>query len=135
MRCTIVAQSNVDFIWSSVEHFIQSAFTKHESDDTPGTALDLLRTGGAQLWIAHDGRGIRAALITRLATTNSGRRICFSVACGGIDFDEWEHCLREVEKFAKANTCDAVRITGRRGWRAKLRPNYKETFVTLEKAL
>ena len=135
MRCTIVAQSNVEFIWSSVEHFIQAAFTKQESDDTVETATALLRSGGAQLWIAHNGRGIKAALVTRLATTNSGRRICFCMACGGADFEEWEHCLAEVEKFAKANTCEAVRITGRRGWRLYKKHGYKEPFIILEKAL
>ncbi len=135
MRCTIVSQSNVEFIWSSVEHFIKAAFTKQDSDDTEETVRELVSTGGAQLWIAHNGRGIRAALVTHLATVNNGRRICFCMACGGEGFDEWKHCLAEVEKFAKANTCDAVRITGRRGWRLYKQNGYKEPFIILEKAL
>ena len=136
MRTTIVAQSNVEFIWSSVEKFIQSAFQKQDSDDTEETVKALLLSGKGQLWIAHDGRGIRAALVTRLAVMDSGRRICFCVACGGVDFDEWEHCLSEIEKFAKSNKCDAVRITGRKGWRLyKKSRGYKEPFIILEKAV
>lgn len=135
MKTTIVAQSNIDFIWSSVEKFIQSAFIKQRSDDTIDTVKALLQSGGGQLWIAHDGRGIRAALVTRLAKMESGRKICFCMACGGIDFDDWEHCLSEVEKFAKSNKCDAVRITGRRGWRLYKKRGYQEPFIILEKAI
>lgn len=136
MRATIVAQSNIDFIWSSVEGFIKSAFTKHVGDETEQDALELLRAGKAQLWIAHDGRGIRAAAITRLATVPNGRRICFCMACGGDGFDEWGKVgIGEIEKFAKSNKCDAVRLSGRRGWRAFKEHGYKEPFVILEKAL
>ncbi len=136
MRCTIVAQSNIDYIWSSVERFIKAAFTKHTGDDSEEGVLELLRLGKAQLWIAHDGRGIRAAAITRLATVSNGRRICFCVACGGEDLGEWSRAgITEIEKFAKANNCDAVRLSGRKGWRVYKEHGYKEPFVILEKAL
>ncbi len=136
MRCTIVDQSNVEFIWSSVEHFIKAAYTKHVGDETEEDARALLCAGKAQLWIAHNGRGIRAAAITRLATVPNGRRICFCMACGGEGFDDWAHQgITEIEKFAKANNCDAVRLSGRRGWRAYKKYGYKEPFVILEKAL
>ena len=49
MRCTIVAQSNVDFIWSSVEHFIQSAYTKHLGDETDTDILEDLLLGKYEL--------------------------------------------------------------------------------------
>ncbi len=136
MRCTIVAQSNIEFIWSSVEHFIKSAYTKHFGDETETDTLELLRLGKAQLWIAHDRRGIRAAAITRLATMPNGRRICFCMACGGEGFEDWAaQGIREIEKFAKVNTCDAVRLSGRKGWREFKKHGYIEPFVILEKAL
>ena len=136
MRATIVAQSNVDFIWSSVERFIKAAYTKHVGDETEEDAKKLLEEGKAQLWIAHDGRGIRAAAITRLATVPNGRRICFAMACGGEGVEEWKSHLGDIEKFAKQNKCDAVRLSGRRGWRTVFKPQgYKEPFVILEKAL
>ncbi len=137
MRTTIVDQSNVDFIWSSVEHFIKAAYSKHVGDETEEDAKNLLLTGKAQLWIAHDGRGIRGAAITRLATVPNGRRICFCMACGGLDIDEWgSQGIREIEKFARNNNCDAVRVSGRRGWRVIYKPHgYKEPFVILEKVL
>ncbi len=134
MRATIVDRSNIDFIWSSVEGFIRSAFTKHSGDETEEDAKNLLAAGRAQLWIAHDGRGIRAAAITRLAVVPNGRRICFVMACGGEGVKEWASHLGDIEKFAKTNRCDAVRLSGRRGWRTVF-PGYKEPFVILEKAL
>ncbi len=136
MRCTIVAQSNVEFIWSSVEHFIKSAYTNHIGDETDTDVLENLLLGKYQLWIAHDGRGIRAAAVTRLGTVPNGRRICFVMACGGEGFDEWGHQgISEIERFAKNNKCEAVRLSGRRGWRAFKKYGYKEPFVFLEKAL
>ena len=136
MRCTIVAQSNVDFIWSSVERFIKAAYTKHVGDETDTDVLENLKLGKYQLWIAHDGRGIRGATVTRLATVPNGRRICFCMACGGEGFEEWaQQGISEIEKFAKANNCDAVRISGRRGWRVCKKYGYTEPFVFLEKAL
>ena len=136
MRATIVAQSNIEFIWSSVEKFISDAFNKHDGDETEEDTRKLLEEGKAQLWIAHDGRGIRAAAVSRLATVPNGRRICFVMACGGEGFDEWARPgIAEIEKFAKANNCDAVRLSGRRGWRVYKKHGYKEPFVILEKAL
>lgn len=136
VRATIVDQSNIDFIWSSVERFISAAFTKHVGDETEEDARRLLRLGKAQLWITHNGRGIKAAAITRLATVPNGRRICFCMACGGEDFDTWIQIgLQEIEKFARANKCDAVRISGRRGWRKIKVHGYVEPFVILEKAI
>lgn len=136
MRCTIVDQSNVEFIWPSVEHLIKSGYSKHKGDETDGDVLENLLLGKYQLWIAHNGRGIRAAAITRLATVPNGRRICFAMACGGEGMDDWgQQGFSEIEKFAKANKCDAVRVSGRRGWRAVKKYGYTEPFVFLEKAL
>ena len=137
MRCTIVAQSNIEFIWSSVEHFISDAYNKHSGDETEEDTKKLLEAGGAQLWIAHNGRGIQAAAVTRLALMPSGRRVCFCMACGGQGLAEWLSVgMREIEKFAKANKCDLVRLSGRRGWRKAFKPlGYQEPFVILEKAL
>ena len=136
MRSTLVAPDTISYIWPQVERFIHSAFTKHAGDDSEASVLSLLGRGEAQLWIAHSGAGIKAAAVTRLAVTNSGRKICFCMACGGEDFDEWEHTLGDIEKWARKQGCDAVRITGRPGWRVyKKRSGYKEPFVILEKAL
>ena len=137
MRCTIVAQSNIDFIWSSVERFIKSAYTKHVGDETDTDILEGLRLGNYQLWIAHDGRGIRGAAVTRISQVPNGRKLCFCMACGGEDMSEWfDLGMSEIEKFAKRNKCDAVRVSGRRGWRlAMSMRGYKEPFVFLEKAL
>ncbi len=135
MRSTLVAPDNIAFIWPAIEGFIHSAFTKHEGDDTEETALAMLERREAQLWVAHSGSGIRGAAITRIATVQSGRKVCFCIACGGTNFEEWEFTLGDIEKFAKANHCDAVRITGRAGWRVYKKRGYKEPFVVLEKVL
>ncbi len=135
MRSTLVAPDNIEFVWPSVEKFIQSAFTKQEGDDTVETVVAMLQSRDAQLWVAHNGAGIKGAAVTRTATVPGGRKILFCMACGGVDFHEWDFALGDIEKFAKANDCDAVRITGRPGWRIYKKHGYKEPFVVLEKVL
>ncbi len=135
MRSTLVAPGNIELVWPAVEKYIHSAFTKHEGDDTIETVVVLLSNKEAQLWVAHNGGGIKGAAVTRIATVPSGRKILFCMACGGVDFHEWEFTLGDIEKFAKANDCDAVRITGRAGWRVYKKRGYVEPFVVLEKVL
>lgn len=135
MRSTLVAPDNISFIWPAIEGFIRSAFTKHEGDDTEETVLAMLGRQEAQLWVAHNGSGIKGVAVTRVATVPNGRRILFCMACGGVDFQEWEFTLGDIEKFAKANDCNAVRITGRLGWRVYKKRGYREPFVVLEKVL
>lgn len=86
MRSTLVSPANIEFIWPSVEKYIHSAFTKHEGDDTEETVIALLLRNEAQLWVAHNGSGIKGAAVTRIATVPTGRKICFCMACGGWSF-------------------------------------------------
>lgn len=135
MRSTLVAPDNIELVWPAIEGYIHSAFTKHEGDDSEESVIALLSRNEAQLWVAHNGAGIKGAAITRIATVSNGRKICFCMACGGVDFQEWEHTLGDIERFARVNHCNAVRITGRPGWKVYKKRGYKEPFVLLEKVL
>jgi hypothetical protein len=135
MRGTLVSPGNVEYIWPSVKKYIHSAFEAGIGDDTEESVIRLLFRRDAQLWVAHDMAGVMAAAITRVCVVNNGRKICFCIACGGQDFPEWEHTIEDIEKWAKAQGCDAVRISGRLGWRAYRKRDYKQPFIILEKAL
>jgi hypothetical protein len=89
--------------------------------------------GHALVWIAWNGAAIKAAAVTQLSTVN-GERMCTIVACGGSDSKEWLPLLAELERYAKAEHCRAMRIFGRRGWE-RLLPDYKPARVLLEKEL
>ncbi len=135
MRSTLVAPDTIGYIWPQVEKFVHSAFETEIGDDTEAGVIAMLGRGEAQLWVAHNGAGIKAAAITRMATTPNGKRICFCVACGGEDLSEWEGCLADIERYARKQGCDAVRLTGRAGWKIYKKKGYREPFVILEKVL
>ncbi len=95
----------------------------------------MLARGEAQLWVAHNGAGIKAAAITRMAVVPNGRRVCFCVACGGVELAAWKNCILDIERYARRQGCDAVRLSGRPGWKIYKKQGYAEPFVILEKAL
>ncbi len=135
MRSTLVAPDTIGYIWPQVEKFIHSAFEAGIGDDTKDSVLAMLGRGEAQLWIAHNGAGIKAAAVTRMAAIASGRRVCFCVACGGEEIETWKDCLKDIERYARKQGCDAIRLSGRAGWKIYKKQGYKEPFVVLEKAL
>ena len=92
-----------------------------------------VQSGDALVWIAWNGLVIKAAAVTQLSTIH-GERFCTIVACGGQHRNEWLQLIAELERYAKAEDCKAMRIFGRRGWE-RLLPDYKPARVILEKEL
>ena len=89
--------------------------------------------GLSQLWIAWDGAKIIAAAITSLGIVNN-EKTCTIVACGGDELARFGHFINDIEKFAKAEGCAAVRINGRLGWKRAL-IGYGLQSVVLRKEL
>jgi hypothetical protein len=91
--------------------------------------------GDALVWLAWDGTAINAAAVTQLSAVD-GARFCTVVACGarGADRDNWLPLLAGLERYARQESCKAMRIFGRRGWE-RLLPDYKLARVLLEKEL
>ena len=52
----------------------------------------------------------------------------------GRDRGEWLPLLAGLERYAKSENCQAMRIFGRRGWE-RLLPDYKPARVLLQKEL
>ncbi len=135
MRSTLVAPDTVGYIWPQVEKFIHAAFKAGIGDDTKESVIAMLGRGEAQLWVAHNGAGIKAAALTRMAVAPNGRRICFCIAVGGEEIDTWKDRLTDIEKWAHKQGCDAVRLSGRPGLKIFKKQGYEEPFVILEKVL
>jgi hypothetical protein len=93
----------------------------------------LVFDGLSQLWIAWDGTKIIAAAITSLGIIND-EKTCTIVACGGHDLSSFGHFVTDLEQFAKAEGCAAVRINGRAGWKRAL-TGYDLQSVVLRKEL
>ena len=155
--------ARVHEFWPHVSPLIAVAMERGGITDIADVERAVL-TGRALVWIAiarlegerlngerpssraMDGNGavIKAAAVTQLSELN-GARFCSIVACGaspskpaarrrGRDRDEWLPLLAGLEHYARAESCKAMRIFGRRGWE-RLLPDYKAARVLLEKEL
>lgn len=89
-------------------------------------------TGAMQFWPGH-----RSAMVTELHHHPNGSIECF-VLLGGGDIAELEVMLRDVERFAAANSATVVSVLGRRGWERTFltrRAGYEPTATLYVKTL
>jgi hypothetical protein len=132
IHCICIDPAHVARVWPLVSHLIRAAMRKGRISEFADVEAAVL--GGVQLlWVAADTGAIWAAAVTQLAWAN-GEKLCTIVACGGRERARWLPLKAELEAFAKAEGCAAIRIHGRRGW-AREFPDYRLTRILLEKEI
>lgn len=132
IQCICIDPKFVDRVWPLVAHLIRAAMRKGRISDFADVERAVL-AGRQLLWVAADTQAIWAAATIELSRAN-GEKLCTIVACGGRERARWLSLKKELEKFAKAEGCAAIRIHGRRGW-AREFPDYRLTRILLEKQL
>ncbi len=132
IHCICIDPAHVARVWPLVSHLIRAAMHKGRISEFADVERAVLE-GAQLLWVAADTRAIWAAAVTQLTHAN-GERFCTIVACGGRERARWLPLKAELEAFAKAEGCAAIRIHGRRGW-AREFPDYRLTRILLEKEL
>ena len=118
-------------IWPLVDKLILNAV--HRGVGSHSVIRDMVMSGRAMLWIAQDGKCIHAVAVTSLAL-DQARKVCEIVACAGSGMREWIRFISGIEKYAKSEGCQSVRLIGRKGWQRMLK-DYRPKHVILEKAL
>jgi hypothetical protein len=118
-------------LWPHVREMVGRAFARTDLGKVGDLDGDVL-SGLALLWIVI-GERIECAAVTYLNETHDSR-VCFIAACGGFNVKRWAPLLSEIEKYAKAEDCDAVRWIGRRGWK-RIYPEYREIGAVFERKL
>lgn len=114
-------------IWPHAKDMILSAGRRTGLSDPEYTEFELLR-GEQLLWLAWDGKAIKAAASTQLLNN-----VCNITACGGKDMRSWVSLFPRLEAYAKSEGCK-LRISGRMGWARVLKPfGFKVKFAILEK--
>lgn len=123
----------VGALWPHVRAMVGKAPAKTNMGSLTELDTDVL-SGQALLWIVHsDDHGIEAATVTRLDQTEHSK-VCTILACGGEKRSRWLHLLAGIEDYARAESCDGVRLYGRRGWKRVL-PDYREIGIVMERKL
>ena len=119
-------------VWPLVAPLIAAAMRRSGL----GQVADVMRSlasGAALLWLAWDGERILAAAVTELALSDD-KKLCTILACGGTGFARFGQLIGGLERYARAEGCARMRISGRKGW-ARLLPDYAIQRVIIEKQL
>jgi len=122
----------IETLWPEAEPHIKNAFRRGGGDfeETKSAVLN----GEALLWFASAGDDVVALAVTQVCIEGD-RRICHILALVGLTpAREWMHRLVDLENYARAMDCTAMRLRGRKGWMRML-PDYRQPYVTLEKDL
>lgn len=129
MQLVCVPPSDVPSVLPSVVDMLRPALTRTRLGSWEALERNVL-AGRALLWLAWDGARIVAAAATELQQCEGGS-VCVIAACGGRGAPQWLPLLEQIEGYAKAEGCRAVRFFGRAGWLRRLR-RYQQVAVVAE---
>ena len=118
--------------WPHIETLLERA-TKRSGEVTLRELYEQILSGSALVWLAVSGGEIYGVAVTRLVIGPNGK-YCELIACAGRRMSLWLPLLAKIEEFARAEGCESVRLSGRRGW-ARVLKEYREPWTTLEKRL
>ena len=123
-------------VWPFVSHWVKAAAER--GDLTTFAALEQsVLYGNGLIWLAfvHGGTDNLPSGVALTELIRSEKSLaCVITACGGEDFRDWICLIHKIEKYARAEGCDCVRIFGRRGW-ARVLDDYQTKKIVLERQL
>ena len=132
VRLSVVQQKAIDGIWFLAEPHLLRSYRKADQN-IPVTLRDDLRKGFRQLWLLTQDVTIVAAGVTSMFATRSGLALKIE-HLGGGSMRQWLHTLKELEAYARSQSCTKLTWEGREGW-MRLIPDYHVTAVVMTKRL
>lgn len=121
----LIGTNDLDSVWGMALSHLKKCF----KDDDPETVREFIRSGTYQLWMTEG-----AAATTAIATFPVGK-VLTVVHLGGENMFGWlKEGLEAIERFAREQNCDRIRINGREEW-SRVLPGYSRIAVTTEKVL
>lgn len=120
-----------------VEGFLSRAALRTHGRWLVKDIIDELFEEKQHLWVAFEEKGkIVAACTTKLIDYPNGRSLAVQF-CGGDNMDRWlDDLLATLDKFARDQKCDAIEMTGRKGWEKTLKGRgWKMSSVTCAKEI
>ena len=101
-------------VWWKVRSHIEKALSYRGSNYSLSDIYDGLLSSEMQLWTSQ-GDDLEAALVTTVQVKD-GMKFCLFLALGGSNLKNWDSWQSYIEKWAKAEGCEEMRIYGRIGW-------------------
>ncbi len=102
------------------------------------SVLEAWRDHEVVVWGVFRGEELVWAFATIHVHMRSGKRVLDFAAMGGkpgmLNNDDIRETIKTVERYARAEGFDALRVTGRPAW-TRIFKNYKEVHRTIELSL
>jgi len=117
-----------DKTWAKAAPLIERALKYQDTHNLEDVQRELWRQK-AQLWC-----GEKSVIVTEINDYPTGKRARIWLAAGEMD-ELVDDMLPDVEAWAKGGGCVSITIVGRKGWLRKLKDNYEQNYVTLERKL
>lgn len=135
IRLVGMPAADVDAVWPLVEPLIAAATARSRGKEDAESIRAGLRTRELQLWIAAWRDAIMALAVTEIV--RHPRKTCCRIRiCTGRGRQAWQHHLATIERWARANGCQAMELVARPGWsRVLARHGYETTHLFCEKEL
>lgn len=125
----------VDDAWPSVKGLIASAVERggdYTAEDIRKGCLE----NRYQIWLVAGPSDVIAAVVVTAILEMPLRKVCQIKIATGLEREEWQSMIVEIERWAKDNGCSAMKPIARKGWQRVLEPmGYRMTHVVLEKDL
>lgn len=123
-----------DEAWPAVRHLIAEAL-EYAHGHSPEDVLARIQGGQSQLWVVEKDMLIVGCAVTEVCSYPRSRTLQIWLLCG-IDLEKWKPCIAQLETFAKAQGCDFIEATGRRGLEKMIRDlGFTSPRVTFSKKL
>jgi hypothetical protein len=136
-RLYLVPKDDLDFYWPLVCKYIQSALDLSNGESDIEDILKMLQEEELGLWIAWSQELKRpVACCTTMIQDYPKKKVCTIVHFGGDTFLEVGNLIPKIQRYAKEQGCQSMRVYGRKAWVKRLTSyGFDYRFTCVESAL
>jgi hypothetical protein len=117
-----VPSPEVEANWHFAEAWVRSALEDRCSTENAGRLKEMCLERAAQLWLIQDFEQVVGAIVTEIVETTNGLT-CNLITAAGSFRNDGDMCLDIIERWARAEGCVRLELTGRAGWQRCLKPH------------
>jgi hypothetical protein len=131
---SLASPQEVPSLWPVVSPMLREAIGMTSGRLDEATVFKALATGEFHLWLVVQD-GLIGAFVTQICTWPTGLRVAHFVLAGGREHRAWIPLMAKVEEWARANNCQILDASGRKGWQRSMETleGWKVMAIQMEK--
>jgi hypothetical protein len=130
-----VLATHLDQVWHEVIPLLNRALDYADDRFAVEDVYAALQARDMQLFVAMRHGVVASFCITQIVIYPR-KKILYLLFAAGVDMHEWVQYEQRMTDWAKEQQCDAIEVTGRRGWaRVLYARGYKDSYTVVRKEL